>query len=287
MKRSNSKADAYSRYLAALGRTAIDSSAWRDACDSLAELVDAKGAALVSEDVARHVLSTPHSSSLTEAFDHALKTGWNKHDIRHKAWKTHLRHGILRDQDLVSSEVMRRHPYYAEFRRFDLLWCGTLLFDIDGDVWGAAVHAGPSRGPFSDSDRDTLLKLREPLMLAAKRASTLGEARIQSLEDLLGASRRGIVALDWSGKIIAASTCGEALLKAGDLVKRGSLDHTDPSLASRLLNLVDFSIRRENGNQSPIPAAIFVPGGADRSFPSTPSPCHATSSLWSATLPPC
>lgn len=258
-KPARSKSDAYARFLSALDQTAVDKNAWRDACDSLAELFDARGAALIAEDIARHDLTTPHSASLTEAFEHALRTGWNKNDLRHKAWKSHLRHGFLRDQDLISLDAMRRHPFYAEFRKFDLMWCGTLLFDIDGDIWGTTVHAGQERGAFTDADREALLKLREPLLMAVKRASLLGQGRIQSFQDLLGASRRGVAILDWTGKIMAATSCGEALLKAGNLARRGRLDHDDPTLSQRIRDLVDFSVAPDKALVGGVPAPVLVP----------------------------
>jgi DNA-binding CsgD family transcriptional regulator len=258
-KPARSKSDAYARFLSALDQTAVDRTAWRHACDSLAELFDARGAALIAEDITRHDLITPHSASLTEAFEHALKTGWHKNDLRHKAWRSYLRHGFLRDQDLISLDAMRRHPFYAEFRQFDLMWCGTLLFDIDGDIWGTTVHAGEERGAFTDADREALLQLREPLLMAVKRASLLGQGRIQSFEDLLGASRRGVVILGWSGKIMAASSCGEALLKAAGLARRGRLDHDDPGLSQRTRDLVDFALAPEKALVGGVPAPVLIP----------------------------
>ena len=154
---------------------------------------------------------------------------------------------------------MRRHPFYAEFRKFEIMWCGTLLFDIDGDIWGMTVHAGQERGAFTDADREALMKLREPLLLAVKRASLLGQERIQSFQDLLGASRRGVAILDWNGKIMAASSCGEALLTAGNLARRGRLDHDDPSLSRRIRDLVDFAVAPDKALVGGVPAPVLVP----------------------------
>jgi hypothetical protein len=122
--------------------------------------------------------------------------------------------GFLRDQEVISLESIREHPFYADFLLPQgLLWCATALFSVDGSIWGATVHAGPDRDPFDDQDMETLRQLRVPLEAAVKRAALLGEERLRPLEDLLAACGRGLAVLDWNARIVAASTCGEALLE--------------------------------------------------------------------------
>lgn len=246
--------------MSALDQTALSRDAWAQVCTAIDSFVGAKGTAIVTTDVSRHTAFVPHSETLTEAIQHALTTGWHQRDFRLQSWPAHVHRGLVRDQDLIDPASMRRHPYFAEFLRFGLLWNISLLFRIEGDVWGVSVNAGPERGePFEEREAELLLQLRRPLLLALKRAHVLGRQRLATIEEIFSPLQRGVVALDWSGRVLHASPKAEALLGPANVIRDGYITHDDARLRGRLTALVHSAIKTQRSDRGLLPHPIVMP----------------------------
>lgn len=241
---SLSKGQKSSHLLECLDRAALDPAAWADVCDALADLVDGSGGLLIPYDVEDRGYAMPHSPRLGEVFQQFVETGWHKRDFRAKGFPKAMSTGFVTDQDLITPEEMHRHPYYQEWLSpWGLKWFAGLAFTVRGKVWGAAVHGSPERGPFLSEDITELLRFREHLALAGQRAAALGNQRVEILEKTFSSAARGVVAVNWLGKIIWLNARAEEMLRDAELVREKFLRSADSELDSRLTELVECAVK--------------------------------------------
>jgi DNA-binding CsgD family transcriptional regulator len=258
------ESEKYARLLAALDRTVLDPSKWNDVCDALASILDATGALLISRDEDERGLGQPHSSSLDEMFQNYISAGWHKRDFRAAGFPKAISAGFVTDQDLIAPEEMLRHPYYTDLvLPAGLQWFVGTTVEINRKVWGIAVHGTPQRGPFFSGDIEKLMRVRGDIALGAKRVAALGFQRVESLEKTLAAAGRGVVALDWSGKIRSMNERAEALLREAELVSDRRLRSLDPDLDNKLLTLVASAVEYR-GKIIFAPSPLLVPLGSKR-----------------------
>lgn len=264
---SESESDKQSHLLACLDRTVFDPTEWNHACDILADIVGATGGLLIPYDEDDRGFAQPHSSSLGELFEQFVSSGWYKRDFRATGFPKAISTGYVTDQDLISPEAMRKHPYYAELVLPNgLQWFAGITFNVNNKVWGAAVHGTPQRGPFLSGDIQKLLRFREDIALSAKRVAVLGVQRVETLERTLGAANRGIVALGWSGKIAWLNARAEEMLRGVELVASNRLRSLDPELDAKLTRLVDSAVGFRGASATVMPGPILVQGRDEKSF---------------------
>ena len=257
--------DRYSRLLDCLDRAALDPAAWAEVCDGLAGLVGATGGMLVPYDAEDRSLAMPRSSSLDEVTQRFLEDGWHKKDFRAKGFPKAISSGFVTDQDLISRDEMRRHPYYAEFLApLGLQWFAATTFNVNGKIWGAAVHASPSRGAFLSGDAVEIMRARDDLALAARRAEGLGRQRVESLEAAFAASNRGVAALGWSGKIAWLNARAEEMLRDAALASGGRIRSADPALERKLGELVESAMAFRPHSGAILSSPVLAPAGAGR-----------------------
>lgn len=267
MLRATSTSEKHAKLFGSLDRAALDPAAWNDVCDGLAALVGATGGLLIPYDVEDRTSTMPHSPRLGEMLDEFIKSGWVKRDFRATGFPKAISTGFVTDQDLITIEEMRKHPYYAEWlASFGLQWFAGIAFTVEGKTWGAAVQGTPERGPFLSDDVGELLRVRENLSLAARRAAALGNQRVASLEAAFAASERGVLALGWSGRIAWQNARAEAMLRDCELVGAGRLRSADPALDRKLANLVDGALGFRPNSGLVLPSPVLAPARDGRTL---------------------
>jgi DNA-binding CsgD family transcriptional regulator/PAS domain-containing protein len=279
---------AYTRLYESLDRAALDPAAWRDVCDGLGELVGATGALMIPYDLDSRIIDLmPHSASLEETLASFFETGWYKRDFRSRGFPKAISTGFVTDQELITPEEMRRHPYYAEWlASVNLKWFAGLSFNVDGKTWGAAIHGTEARGPFLAHDIERLMRVRDGLTMAARRAAAVGHKRSASIQDAFSASNRGVAVLDWSGGIIWQNERAESLLRSADLVARRRIGRRDETISSRLSSLIDRALgfRAASGEAMPGPVEIMLHDGRSMVIDAVPMPRDFQSLLTGASV---
>jgi DNA-binding CsgD family transcriptional regulator len=256
-----SAGERHANLLASLDRAALEPAEWSIVCDHLAGL----GAILVPADTAENGPELPHSPSLQEGHRKYLEGGWHKRDFRiiQGFPKAGLR-GYVTDQDIISPEAMRRHPYYREFLGpLGLKWFLAATFAVNGRMWAASVQGTEKRGPFQTADIELLLKVRQDLGLAARSAAAMGHQRVETADNLLGAGGgRGLLALDAAGRISWLNGAAESILRAAKLGGRGQIRSEDAFHNRRLSNLIEGSLnyRWSPGRKLSAPVRVRTDG---------------------------
>jgi DNA-binding CsgD family transcriptional regulator len=242
-----------------LDRTVSDPTEWNRVCDALADIVGATGGLLIPYDEEDRSFTLPHSSSLGELFERFVSSGWHKRDFRATGFPKAISSGFVTDQDLITPEAMRKHPYYQELLLpAGMQWFAGIAFKVDGKVWGAAVQGTPERGPFLSGDVMKLMRFREDISLAAKRVAALGFQRVESMEKTFTSADRGVLALNWSGKIAWSNTRAEAILQEAELASNSRLRSQDPELDRKLSHLVSSAVGFRHMAGFVMPSPILV-----------------------------
>lgn len=216
---------------------------WNEVCDALSEMVEASGALLIPYDVEDRTLAMPHSPRLAPALARYIETGWHRRDFRTQGFPKALSAGYVTDQDLISVDDMRRHPYYEEWlTSVGLRWFVGFCFQVGSKTWGAAIHGTAERGAFLSGDVETLLKVRNHLSLAAKQTAAIGSQRITSLETTFAAAHRGTAVLASDGRIAWLNARADELLRSADLVSQNRLRSLNEASNKQLSGLLERAL---------------------------------------------
>jgi DNA-binding CsgD family transcriptional regulator len=265
--------DGFSRLYRQLDEAALDPARWPDACDALAALFGATGTLMVPQDAGARSLAMPHSRSLGEVVHSYIFKGWYRHDFRARGFPKALEAGFVVDQDLISVEEMRSHPYYNELLApFDLKWFIGTTLKVGEKIWGVAVHGGARRGAFDSDDAVQLMKAKGPIEKAAIRTAALGFQRIGVVEDVLHAGGKGSAVLSRSGRILISNEMAEALLAGAGLLQGGRLKSRDPRIDRKLELLRDRLRTRDQAAAATGPISVSGPGGQMLSMDVIPMP---------------
>ncbi len=229
-----------SRLSAILDQTVFDPTAWAGVCDELAALVGAAGGLIIPQESARRGPGMPHSPALGELFERFIETGWYKNDFRAQGFPMAIERGFVTDHDLIEPEEMERHPYYAELIfPAGLRWFAGIAFDVEGKTWGAAVHAAAGRDAFEPDEIDRLMQVRGELSMAAARAAAVGGTRVETLEDVFASAARGVLVLDWAGRVHTTNARADELLRRLPVLSGGRLTSRDAPTDRKLAALVE------------------------------------------------
>jgi hypothetical protein len=120
-----------------------------------------------------------------------------------------MRRGAMRDFDFISSDQMRKHPYYQEFLRpARLQYFSGVKMAAGDDVWCVSVQRSPDQGPFSPDQMRRLASLSTKLASAGALARALGFATANAVMETFELTRSAVALLDRSfvGVRITCST---------------------------------------------------------------------------------
>ena len=159
----------------------------------------------------------PHSPRLAEVHQF-IESGWHRRDFRTNGFPKALSAGYVTDQDLISVDDMRRHPYYEEWlASVGLRWFAGFCFKAGSKTWGAAVQGTAERGPFFSGDIENLMRRARPVGVGGKAGVCDGqpEGGVAGDSFRLFQPRRG--SPGFAGKIGWLNARAEAILKDAEL----------------------------------------------------------------------
>lgn len=234
-------------------------------CDDIAELTGAVGTLLIPLAVEDRGHTMPHSRSLDEALYRFVETGWHKRDFRAQGFPKAISNGFVTDHDLIDPGQMDRHPYYAGLLApVGLKWFVGTSLKVHGNVWGVAIHGKPTDGPFQMDAIERLLSITRPLASAVTRAAALGDQRSRSLQEVLSSATKGVVVIDWAGRIASQNERAEEIFASHGLSARGRLKSPDPLVDAELARMIDrvVSFCPAGDNALPRPVSVGGPDGS-------------------------
>ena len=156
----------------------------------------------------------PLSDSIGELMDSYFRHGWNVRDERELGIQKMLRTGIMVDQDFMTPEMMKSSPFYNELLiPHGLQWFAGLAFHADDEIWCAALQRAPAQGPFTASDQESLLAIRDHLTAAATLARRFGLARIEGLTAAFNTQDIAFILLDRRGRPVLANMKAEQFIR--------------------------------------------------------------------------
>lgn len=200
----------------AFAAAAIDPSRWSEALDIVVQRTAGCGAGLFPE---RGKLPTlPLTESMLPAFELYVRDRWYERDLRDKCRNIAARRGgVATDLDIVTPDIIAKHPYYQEFLApFGLRWFAGVVVACDNDVWALSIQRTVAQGPFSPEEQAQLSDLSAKLQSAIATARMLGFARAEGALAAFEASGSAAVLLDRYANVVRANAAAEKLLR-GDV----------------------------------------------------------------------
>src|SRR5690606_24308756 len=91
----------------------------------------------------------PGSQSLAGLRESYFEHGWYRNDYRERGAARMLVQGYMTDQDVISRDEMKRHPYWQEHlapNGFE--WFLGLPLTAGHETWVATIQRSPAQGPF-------------------------------------------------------------------------------------------------------------------------------------------
>jgi hypothetical protein len=196
---------------AAFASAAVEPSLWVQAMDVIASETESEGALLMPLRGA--ISNVPVSGSIRKATEKYFREGCNTRDERFRAIETMVRRGVADDFDFMTSEEMKRHPYYQDFLRpVGLQYFAGIKMTAGDDLWCVSLQRSPQQGPFSTDEKERLAALSPRLSSAATLARALGFAAINGAIEAFEVAGSAIVLLNRCAEVLRLNKAAEALL---------------------------------------------------------------------------
>ncbi len=200
----------------AFAEAAVDPALWPKALDAVAEETQAFGAILLPA-CGNALPNVPYTPSLAPSADAYFRQGWYLKDERYRGMQALLKNGVTDDFDVMSNELMRRHPYYEEFLApHGLRWYVGVRVSCAEDLWVLSIQRSTHQDPFSPEEKRRLIRLTYSLPSSIAIARALGTAVGTSALDAFELSQTGAVLVNAHGRVIRANRSAELML-CGDL----------------------------------------------------------------------
>jgi hypothetical protein len=156
----------------------------------------------------------PMTDSLKDLLTIYFRDGWHGRDIRAAPGVPLLLAGapVVVDQDILTSEEMRRDALYNEVTRpLGFQWFAALGFRAGSAMWGCSIQRTIQEGPFGDRDKRAIALLSPHLTEVATLATTVGRAALSAAIDTLQSVRQVAVAVDRLGSVLGANAFAEMM----------------------------------------------------------------------------
>jgi DNA-binding CsgD family transcriptional regulator/PAS domain-containing protein len=241
-----------------LQRAALDASLWPEALTDISRQVGARGAVLVSTD--KRMPGVPVSPDVGPMLDDYFKNGWSEQDIRaERGVPLMLKHGVAADNEFISSDEMRRSPYYQDWveRHGCRHWAGVGL-RAGEEFWCVSLQRSLAQGPFEPKELSRLQALCRPLSEAATLASHLGFQQVLGMAHAFELIAQAAILLDDIGRILMLNDRAEAII--GEMIdsRARTLTFSDPQSQTAFSRLVAEALNPElRAGPIPQPAAVF------------------------------
>ena len=179
-----------------LAEAALDPGRWPDLIARLGTAAGANGGALMS---ARGTM-LPNSDSVADAMAAYHREGWFDQDLRRRA--VGKREVVVRDQDIVSEDEMRRHPMYADLlARFDVPWWASVNFKTNHDTYALSLFRSRVQGWFDDDEATLLRSLGSHLQSVVTLSEIIATRATTGLVSSLDHLGVAAFAIDQNGRV--------------------------------------------------------------------------------------
>ncbi len=221
---------------------AVDPSLWPKALQLISDQTQSKGAVFLplSGD---QIPNVPANDSIARASEAYFRDGWYKRDIRYTPLEAALQGNVVDDLDFITTDQMKRHPYYEDFLApAGLRWFAGVPMGGGDQIWCLSIQRGIDQQPFSPGEKQTLLRLSRTLSATAVFAQSLGFAASSAALEAFEISRTAVVLLNRNAEAIRTNPSADRLLD-GDIsiqqrrisvFDRAANDNLDRSLSQLL-----------------------------------------------------
>jgi DNA-binding CsgD family transcriptional regulator len=198
-----------------LDAATVDGSRWRNVCDALAGAVGGVGTALLPFESVRRGPWLVHSDSLGESVETYLREEWWKHDLRDRIRSVASWRGYATDHDIVDEDVIRKHPYYADFLARNGLgvFIGIHVATRSNGEWIASIQRPLTAGSPSRQILETIPHIHNMLSAATRASEALTVSHIEDWRTHFDAIDRGIAVLKPSRLLGEMNAAAERLLE--------------------------------------------------------------------------
>jgi len=224
---------------ARLGDAVVDPAVWPEILHQVSAAVGAVGASLQTDVQTSEI---PRSPGVDEGFRYYLANGWYLRDIRGRRAFPLLLSGkkVLIDQDIITSDEMRRSDMYNELLApLGLKWWALVGFWVDSALWGLSFQRSSREGPFDVNDKRSLASLSQRLTDTATLSKAVGQAVLSGVTNAMGLVNQPALALDRMGFVLDANATAEQIFDDDMRVCNRRLIVRDPRARSTLQVLVD------------------------------------------------
>lgn len=222
-----------------LGSAALDPSLWPTVMEAISQATGSAGAALLQSDV--RTPDMPRTAALDESMRSYFASDWHTRDLRARGVPRLLAgEPVVFDQDFVTPEEMRAHPYYNELLRpFNFLWFAGIALWAESSLWLLCLQRSPREGPFEEEDKKVLAALAPRLTEVATLSTAVGRTVISGVADALEAVRRPALVLDRLGCVLGSNAAADAMFDDEIRVRNRRLFLGDAVARSKLATLLE------------------------------------------------
>lgn len=246
---------------------------WPQALQSIADCSGDVGAILIyqRDDGSYGTIGSPALDAARLEYD---RDEWWRQDVRFSRSVPRgyfARTDAITERDVVTSEEIETHPFYAKFlRSHGLKWFGAVSISPDPHVAAAlSVQRSQDKAPFSDAELAVIARLGRHVENALRLGVRLinAEGSQQALTDVLARLGVGVFLLDATGRVIFANAAAEQICGGELSVVQGRL--TAQAAASQ--DALRSAIARANLDDDATtltapPQRVLVPGQGQGGF---------------------
>jgi DNA-binding CsgD family transcriptional regulator len=195
-----------------LGEAALDPTIWPAVMEQISAAVGATGAVLLQSDI--RTPDVPRTHSVDALIRRYFADGWSTRDVRGNRGIPLLARGapVVIDQDLVTSDEMRREPLYNDCVVAEgFQWFAGVGFRAGPALWVLTFQRTQREGAFDPSDKGILAQLSEPMTEAASLSTAVGRVVLSGITNALDLVREPALVLDRMGFVLDANPGAERL----------------------------------------------------------------------------
>jgi DNA-binding CsgD family transcriptional regulator len=241
---------------ARLGDAVIDPALWSDVMQEICTATNCLGAALV-QGVGR-TPDIPRTAGVDEAFRSYFNDGWHTRDPRDRGVPLLLAgEMVVTDQDIFTSEEMRRSAFFDFLASQGLGWFAAVGFRSGSDLWALSIQRRSTDAPFDAADKCALAQLSQRLTETATLSKAVGHLVLTSVTNALTLVGNPALAIDRLGFILEINAAAENVFDDDIRVSNRRLLVRDQK-AQRALDSLINRLRATPDTQALLVAPIVV-----------------------------
>jgi DNA-binding CsgD family transcriptional regulator len=239
-----------------LGEAALDPSLWPEIMEEICRATGTTGAVLLQSDV--RTPDVPRTAGAHDMISNYFANNWHTRDLRVRGVPLILSgEPVITDQDFVTPEEMRTHPYYNDILLpFNLLWFAGIGFWSESALWVLCLQRSPREGPFEAEDKQLLAELAPRLTEVATLSTAVGRSVISGVTDALASIGRAALLLDRFGFVLDSNAAADRIFDDDLRIHGRRLIVRDLRGKAELEELIDRL--RTTPDRSGFPMTTFV-----------------------------